>query len=171
MKMPAYLRLAGFISTAAAAVLLGTPGATWAQQPRTPITWTAVSPASSVAAGATLKAELTVKIDEGWHLYSLTQNPPPDPTRIVVADGQPFTLGGKIEAPAPETGFDQAQGSDTEFYTDRVAFKVPLTVAKGTAPGKHVAKIKATWQACSGTLCLRPQTSTLDVTVQVTASK
>lgn len=140
-------------------------------QPKIPITWSAVSPSGAVAAGATIKAELTARIDEGWHLYSLTQNPPPDPTRIAVPDGQPFALAGKIDAPTPETGFDQAQGSETEYYTDRVSFRVPLAVAKGTAPGKYVAKIKATWQACSGTLCLRPQTSTLDVTIQVTASK
>ena len=170
MNIPLRVRVSGVVFAMAIAVLWGLAGTAWAQ-PKPPITWAAASPAGSVAAGGTIKADLTAKIDEGWHLYSLTQTPPPDPTRILVADGQPFALAGRIEAPTPETGFDQAQGSETEFYTERVTFRVPLVVAKGTAAGKYVARIKATWQACSGTLCLRPQTSTLDVTVQVAASK
>ena len=170
MKTLVHMRLACLVCTVVAAALVGAAGDASAQL-KTPITWSAASTVLTAAAGGTVKAELTARIDEGWHLYSLTQNPPPDPTRIVVADGQPFALAGKIEAPAPETGFDQAQGSETEFYNERVTFRVPLAVAKGTAPGKYVAKIKATFQACSGTLCLRPQTATLDVTIQVTASK
>jgi len=142
-----------------------------AAQPKPPIRWTAPTAAVSGAAGSTIKVEVSAQIDEGWHLYALTQTPPPDPTRIVVADAQPFALAGKIEAPVPESGFDKAQGADTEYYVEAVTFKLPLSVARGTAPGRHVAKVKATWQACNGSLCLRPQTVTLDVPVQVTAAR
>ena len=140
-------------------------------QQKLPITWSVTSANSSVAAGSSVRVEVTARIDEGWHLYSLTQQPPPDPTRILVPEGQPFSLGGKIEAPTPESGFDKAQDAETEYYTESVTFKVPLAVVRSTAPGKHVAHIKATWQACNGSLCIRPQVASLDVPIQVNAAK
>jgi DsbC/DsbD-like thiol-disulfide interchange protein len=140
-------------------------------QAKLPIAWTVTSTNTSVAAGASVRVEITARIDDGWHLYSLTQQAPPDPTRITVPEGQPFKLGGKVDAPVPETGFDKAQDAETEYYTDSVAFKVPLAVVRTTAPGKYVAHIKATWQACNGSLCIRPQIAALDVPVVVTAAK
>jgi DsbC/DsbD-like thiol-disulfide interchange protein len=140
-------------------------------QAKLPIIWTVTSSNATAAAGGSLHVEITAKIDDGWHLYSLTQQAPPDPTRITVPEGQPFKLAGKVEAPAPETDFDKAQDAETEHYIETVAFKVPLSVARTAAPGKHVAHIKATWQACNGSLCIRPQIAALDVPVQVTAVK
>ena len=90
-------------------------------QQKLPITWSVTSANSSVAAGSSVRVEVTARIDEGWHLYSLTQQPPPDPTRILVPEGQPFSLGGKIEAPTPESGFDKAQDAETEYYTGPLA--------------------------------------------------
>lgn len=153
----------------AAAALLGQQSAL-AQQ-KLPITWSATSATVTVAAGGSVRIELTARIDDGWHLYSLTQPAPPDPTRITVADGQPFTLGGKIEAPAPESGFDKAQDAETEYYTESVAFKVPVAAARATKPGKYVVHIKAMWQACNGSLCIRPQISAIDVPIVVNAAK
>jgi DsbC/DsbD-like thiol-disulfide interchange protein len=146
-------------------------GSALSGQQKPPITWLVSSTGISAAAGSTVRVEITARIDDGWHLYSLTQQAPPDPTRITVPEGQPFALGGKVEAPVPETGFDKAQDAETEYYTETVGFKVPLTVVRTTAPGKYVARIKATWQACSGNLCIRPQISTLDVPIQVSAAK
>ncbi len=140
-------------------------------QQKLPITWTITSTAAAVVAGSSVRIEVMARIDDGWHLYSLTQQAPPDPTRITVPEGQPFSLGGKIEAPTPETGFDKAQDAETEYYTESVAFKVPLAAARTMAPGKYVARIRATWQACNGSLCIRPQVAALEVPVQVSAAK
>jgi thiol:disulfide interchange protein DsbD len=156
------------VMLAACAALL--PAATGAQM-KLPIAWSVTTTNATVAAGSAVKVEISARIDEGWHLYSLTQQTPPDPTRIIVPEGQPFTLKGAVEAPAPETGFDKAQGAETEYYTDSVGFKVPLATPKATAPGKYVARIRTTWQACNGSLCIRPQIVNLDVPIQVTAAK
>ncbi|MCX6546189.1 MAG: protein-disulfide reductase DsbD N-terminal domain-containing protein [Acidobacteria bacterium] len=163
-------RMLVLVLTVAAMALAGEP-AVMARQ-KAPITWSVTSVNASVKAGASVRVEITARIEDGWHLYSLTQQAPPDPTRITVPDGQPFTLGGKIEAPAPETGFDKAQDSETEYYTESVSFKVPLKAAAATtAPGRHVAHIRATWQACNGVLCIRPQVADLNVPIQVSAAK
>ena len=140
-----------------------------AQKP--PVSWSGSSTVVRGAAGATLRVEVSAEIGEGWHLYSLTQTPPPDPTVIGVPDGQPFSLDGSVEAPTPETGFDAAQGADTEYYTDAVTFRVPVKARPGTAPGDYEVRVTARWQACNGSLCLRPQVATLDLPVQITAQK
>ena len=60
---------------------------------------------------------------EGWHLYSLTQPPPPIATRITVAKGQPFSAAAaRSTARCRTTSFDQSFGIDTEFYADSAAF-------------------------------------------------
>lgn len=141
------------------------------QAQKLPVTWTASPAAVRGAAGETVRVEITATIAEGWHLYSLTQAPPPDPTVIAVPDGQPFSLGGTIEAPAPETGFDEAQGATTEYYTEAATFRIPVVAKATTAPGEYKARITARWTACNGSLCLRPQVATLDVPVEVIAKK
>ena len=133
-----------------------------------PITW-AAGPAARGAAGDILRLEVMARIDDGWHLYSLTQPAPPDPTSIAVAEGQAFSLKGAVEAPAPEKGFDAAQGAETEYYTGQVTFGVPVAAAENTAPGNYAVTIAVRWQACNGSLCLRPQTLTVEVPVQLAA--
>lgn len=142
-----------------------------AQGQKLPITWSAPAGAARGAAGGTMTVEVSAKIDEGWHLYSLTQPAPPDPTVIALAPAQAFTLSGAIEAPMPEKGFDEAQGAETEYYTEAVTFRLPLQVEKAAKPGAQKLTVTAKWQACNGSLCLRPQTTTIEVPVQVDAGK
>ncbi len=144
-------------------------GADQAQKP--PVSWSASSTVVHGAAGATLRVEVSAAIGEGWHLYSLTQTPPPDPTVIGVPDGQPFSLDGSVEAPTPQTGFDAAQGADTEYYTDEVTFRIPIKAKPGTAPGDYKVRATSRWQACNGSLCLRPQVATMDLPVQIATQK
>ena len=142
-----------------------------AQDQKLPITWSAPSAAVRGTAGEGMQIDVSARIADGWHLYSLTQPPPPDPTVIAVAEGQPFALSGAIEAPVPEKAFDAAVGVDTEYYTESVTFTLPLMVAKTTQPGGYKVSVTAKWQACNGSLCLRPQTSTIEVPVQIQAGK
>jgi hypothetical protein len=142
-----------------------------AQGQKLPITWAAPSAAVRGTAGESVAVDVSARIEEGWHLYSLTQSSPPDPTVISVAAGQPFALRGTVEAPLPEKAFDAAVGVDTEFYTELVTFKLPLAVEKTAKPGDYKVTVTARWQACNGSLCLRPQTTTIEVPVQIQAGK
>jgi len=161
----AVLLCAAVAFTAAASLPLS------AQGRKLPITWAAPSAAVRGTAGEGIAVEVSARIDEGWHLYSLTQPSPPDPTVISVESGQPFSLTGAIEAPAPERGFDEAQGADTEYYTESVTFRLPLAVEKSARPGDCTVRVTAKWQACNGSLCLRPQTTTIEVPVRIVAGK
>ena len=142
-----------------------------AQGQKLPITWSGPAAAVRATAGSTVSVEVSARIDEEWHLYSLTQPSPPDPTVISVPAGQPFALGGAIESPLPEKAFDAAVGVDTEFYTEAVTFRLPLAVEKTAKPGDYKVTVTARWQACNGSLCLRPQTTTIEVPVQIQPAK
>ena len=86
-----------------------------AQTP-TPVRWTAKAASKSVAAGAKTAVTVTANMDEGWHIYSLTQGPGgPYPSKITLPDGQPFTLAGSINvASAPDVKFDKNFGINGE---------------------------------------------------------
>ena len=103
-----------------------TAAATIASAQEDPVKWSAATKAKTVRPGASFDVQVTATMGEGWHLYSLTQPPPPIATRITVAKGQPFAVGGPIDGPLPQTAFDQSFGIDTEFYADSAAFTLPV---------------------------------------------
>src|SRR5580698_4127249 len=51
-----------------------------------PVEWTLTSDVQKVAPGATIPLRLTAKIDEGWHIYSVTTPPPTIPVSIKLGD-------------------------------------------------------------------------------------
>jgi DsbC/DsbD-like thiol-disulfide interchange protein len=141
-----------------------------AQRPADIVKWSADAPAGSVRPGGTAKIGLTAKIEEGWKLYSLTQpKGGPIPLAIGVAKGAPFTLTAKnITAPAPKLQKDEVFSSETQYYEHEAAFVLPVTVPKTVEAGSHVVPIDVTFQACGQSICLRPYTQRIEVTVSVT---
>jgi thiol:disulfide interchange protein DsbD len=102
------------------------------------------SGAATVAPGSTFRVELTAKLDEGRHLYSITQPPGgPIATRITVTKGQPVTLVGAIEAPQPRVVFDQNFGMDTELYDGEAKFVLQLKLAADTS-GRNPERLRST---------------------------
>jgi hypothetical protein len=77
----------------------------------------------------------------------------------------------EISAPDHRAAHAGGKGADTEYDVEPVTFRIPLSVARTTAPGKHAARIETTWRACSGSICLRPQTATLEVPLQATTAR
>lgn len=58
--------------------------------------------AEAVGADGKVSARLTVAIEPGWHIASLTQpDGGPVRTEIALADQQPFKLAGPIQGPKP----------------------------------------------------------------------
>jgi thiol:disulfide interchange protein len=132
-----------------------------------PIKWSGATKATSVRPGAAFEIQVTAQIAEGWHLYSLTQPPPPIATRISVPAGQPFALAGTIEGPPPHTAFDQSFGIETEFYEDSVTFVVPVTAAADASGGKRKIRIDAYFQTCNDQLCLPPKTVPVELSIDI----
>jgi thiol:disulfide interchange protein len=144
--------------------------ATIASAQEDPVKWTAATRATTVKPGANFDVQVTATMGEGWHLYSLTQPPPPIATRITVAKGQPFSAGGPIDGPLPQTAFDQSFGIDTEFYADSAAFTLPVKAEANAPGGKTRVKVQAYYQSCNDTMCLPPKTATMEVPIEVAAA-
>lgn len=149
------------------AVTTSAPAAT-AQESDVPVAWKATPAAASLRAGGTLRVTLSAAIGQGWHIYAMTQGPGgPTPLSIDVPKGQPFTLAGRIQAPAPDVKFDQNFRFDVAQHEGTARFVLPIAVAASAAAGKISLSVEARYQACNASICLPPETVTVKVPVTI----
>jgi DsbC/DsbD-like thiol-disulfide interchange protein len=136
-----------------------------------PVVWRAAPTwTDPVAPGATVTIRLSARINPDWHLYSITQGPGgPVATRIDLAPGQPFILGGAVEGSAPVTRFDANFGIEVQMYDGSATFTVPVRVSREALPGPATVTVTARYQACNATLCIPPHTD--KVTVPLTVAR
>jgi suppressor for copper-sensitivity B len=115
---------------------------------------------TAIEPGANGKPDLlavTAVIEDGWHLYSLTQKPGgPLATKITIADGGRRLAGPFVADPAPTTrtvdDVPAWKGLVIEEHAGRVTWRAPLDAGAGSVDGKVFL------QLCQDTTCLPPQT-------------
>jgi thiol:disulfide interchange protein DsbD len=130
-----------------------------------PVQWTVHAPSASFRAGDTFTVEVTATIDPAWHIYSVTQpRGGPFPTRITLADAQPFRLAGTVTGPPPKIEMDSNFGIQTETHAGTATFRIPVQVAAAAA-GQRQLEIRARYQACDATNCLPPRTDELSARI------
>lgn len=141
-----------------------------AAAPPNPVTWKFVDvPAKPVKAGARFTLKLQAHIQDGWHFYSMKPiDDGPVPTRIWLAEGQPFELAGPIKADEPQTLQDPTLHMEVELYEGDAAFALPLRVAPGAAAGTQTLVVNAQSQSCNNSMCLPPTTVKVEVPVTIT---
>lgn len=116
------------------------------------IRWSATRPAG----GDSVVAELQLRIDAGWHVYSLTQDPSgPYPLRIREVPASGWQLNGPVRGPDPERYPTSAFGIPVEWYNDGAVVSVPLK-RTGSTLLRRAPRLSVRYQACSATLCLPP---------------
>ena len=139
-----------------------------AAQGENPVRWSLAAPRDlNVKAGARFELELTATIDEGWHLYAISQGPPVIPTRITLPAGQRFSLASPPLGPDPKREHDPNFGIETEFYESSATFTVPILAAPDTPGGRQRAEVHVRFQTCNDRLCLPPRIEKLAVDVMV----
>lgn len=142
------------------------------QKPLEPIKWSikAALPDKSLKPGEQFTVQLTAKIDNGWHLYSIEQ-PEGGPTamRIYMPSEQPFEQAGTIDSSEPTVAMDPNFNLVTQYYEGQAAFTIPVKVAANAASGKSEVKVNVSFQTCSDELCLPPKTVKLAVEVNLAA--
>jgi DsbC/DsbD-like thiol-disulfide interchange protein len=137
--------------------------------PADPVAWK-LQPASAapVKAGARFNVKLLAAVQEGWHLYSLKPMAEgPIPTRIWIAEGQPFSLAGTVQSPDPRVMQDPSFGMEVELYEGEAVFTLPVRVAPSAAPGAQTLVVSASYQSCNNKLCLPPKTVKVEVPVTI----
>jgi thiol:disulfide interchange protein len=130
-----------------------------------PVEWTLSSDVLKAAPGATIPLRLTAKIDDGWHIYSVTTPPPTIPVQIKLGDDP-----AHVFQPVPEKKYDDALAANAEFYEKEAVFFIPYTVKKDAAAGPLEITASVRYAACNSTRCLPPKTKTASFTVTVDAS-
>ena len=101
-----------------------------------PVQWTLSSEAAKAPPGASIPLKLTAKLEEGWHLYSLTTPPGgPNPTTAVIAENA-AVASTKIYQPKPERKFDQNFGVDTETFDKEAVFWLDTSIKKDAEIGR-----------------------------------
>ena len=129
-----------------------------------------VKPAKSKP-GEKLTAQISAKIDGGWHMYSITQGAGgPIPTRISVAEGV-FKLSGAASGSAPKREMDPNFGIMTEFYAGSASFAVPISTDITTPVGTQNLTINVRYQVCNDSTCLPPKTVKVSAPVEITATQ
>ena len=140
-----------------------------AAAPPNPVEWKlSDGPAKPVKAGARFTVKLTAGIQKGWHIYSLKPvEDGPLPTRIWLAEGQPFQLAGPIKSDEPQTLQDPTLHMDVELYEGAAEFSLPLKVAHGAATGAQTLVVNAQAQSCNNSICLPPATVKVEIPVTI----
>ncbi|MFN7944984.1 MAG: cytochrome c biogenesis protein CcdA [Blastocatellia bacterium] len=134
------------------------------------VAWSGKLDKAQVKPGEKAKLVLTAKIDPGWHLYSLTQPPPPRATKIALADGAPFVMDGSPQQSKPVKAYDPNFQIDTETFENSATFTVPVKAAADLAPGPQKLIAKVTFQACDEHQCLPPRTREVETEVMIVAA-
>jgi thiol:disulfide interchange protein DsbD len=120
-----------------------------------------------VRAGSRFQVKLTAAVEQGWHLYSLKPVADgPVPTRIWIAEGQPFMLAGAIQAAEPISVQDAALNMEVEMYEGEATFTIPVQAAPGSA-GAQKLVVSASYQSCNNRLCLPPKTVKVEIPLTV----
>jgi DsbC/DsbD-like thiol-disulfide interchange protein len=144
------LLLLGFLIVATVVISVSTQ-----EEKLNPVTWS-LKVVNPTATDSKLYAELTAKIEGGWHLYSLTpMTGGPKPTRITLPREQAFELAGQIEAPDPFVEKDSNFDMEVEYYEESVTFKLPLKRLTGITGNKLLVETR--YQTCTSKLCLPPK--------------
>jgi DsbC/DsbD-like thiol-disulfide interchange protein len=151
-----------------AALTLATIALATTARAQDPVHWTATPTAKSAKAGGAVAVKLSATIADGWHIYSVTQGPGgPLPTKILLAGGQPFTLGGAIKQSDPDVKFDKNFGINVETFEGKAEFTVPIAVDTAAKQGPQKIQLSIRYEACNASMCLPPRTAKFAVDVKV----
>lgn len=122
-----------------------------------PVQWTLASSVDKAPPGSTVTLQLTAKLDEGWHLYSLTTPAGgPIPTTADLANNAAVE-SYKIFEPKPDRKFDPNFGVDTETYQKEAVFWIQATLKKDAAAGSAPLVADVRYQTCNDAKCLPPK--------------
>ena len=117
---------------------------------------------SKVKQGTKVTGDITIEIPKGWHLYA-----PGDHKykKLVVTKGEgPLS---RIKFTYPPGVMQDIAGERVPLYEGQVNVNFEGEVAKKAATGHATWRPEVTWQSCSDTICLAPETGALTIEFEV----
>jgi hypothetical protein len=154
------------------AVILGSGAlaGAFAQTPSDTVHWTAALAAGSVVkAGADLTVEVNGVIDEGWHVYGLSQAPGgPVPLRVTLDANDTASAAGAVSETPAQKIHDPRFNLDTQFHTHTLTLRVPVRLSQNAAGGQKIP-VSIRFQQCSESECIPPRVVHVAVPIEVAA--
>ena len=135
-----------------------------------PAHWSLEIQPAAAPPGSKVMARLEAKVDDGWHVYSLTTpRGGPNPTTIQVNDN-PAVASFRVFEPTPKRAFDPSFNLDTETYQTDAVFLIEVELKKDAAPGLAEITAAVRYQSCNDRVCLPPTTRTATAALKIDAS-
>jgi DsbC/DsbD-like thiol-disulfide interchange protein len=120
--------------------------------------------------GRELDAIITVKIQDGWHIYANPAGLPEMKPTTVGLDSTPNPTVSLVNVsyPAGDAKILGAVGAlKVKLYEGKVEFTVRLKIADQVKPGAVVTPLKLSYQACNDRVCQAPAQLKIPLTVTV----
>ena len=140
-----------------------------AQAPNPTVEWTgALTTPGGAKQGSTTELELSGQIQDGWHVYALTQ-PAGGPTalRVTLDDNAIAEVAGTPTGSIPQKKHDPSFGLETRFYTHSFTVRLPVQVKQQPTAGRQLIPVSVRFQTCSDRECQPPTTIHLSAAVDV----
>ncbi len=128
-----------------------------AAQGLNPVSIAAKLEPAQVKPGGKAKVLINLKLDPGWHVYALTQPPPPRAMKVAVDESGAFKADGAAQQPKPKTAFDPNFEIDTQTFENAMTITQPVKLAADAAAGAQKLTVNFTYQACDEHQCLPPR--------------
>ena len=128
-----------------------------AAQKLDPVHWTLSSDVVKAPDSSIVPLRLTAKLDEGWHLYSLTTpKGGPIPTTAGLAEN-PAVESSKLFQPKPVRKLDPNFNLDTETFEKEAVFLITAELKKDAPVGPVELTSQVRYQSCDDRQCLPPR--------------
>lgn len=143
-----------------------------AQAPVLPVQWLgAVAQKTPVTSGMRIVIELSAEVQQGWHIYGLTQSTDgPTPLRVALETNDVVQIAGAPSSTAPVKKHDPAFDLDTEVYERSFEVYLPVQINQHASSGKSVAPVSVRDQACDGRICLPPRAVHIAVPIEISSN-
>ncbi len=165
-----------FVSTPAALAQFGFGGPERAEK----VIVTAIPSKPAAAPGDQIAVAVVLDIAHGWHIWPEKPDLPPAldlspiPTLIGIAPGgRPSFIAavGTVQWPPThdiEVSFG-ASPAKIPFHEGRVVAYLPLVISPDAQPGEVSIPVAVSWQACNDTICLSPDSDSINVGIKIQA--
>lgn len=127
-----------------------------AQRPH-PAHWSLTPAAQRVAPGTEFAAALELKLDDSWHMYSMT-TPTGGPIVTTIAlEDNPAVDSWQIYYPPATRKFDPNFGIDAETYEKQAVFQLLIRLKPDAPTGPLELTARMRYQLCNDKECLPPR--------------
>lgn len=140
-----------------------------AQGPIQPVQWAGSAiPKTPVKQGNKIEIDLSAEVQEGWHVYGLTQAPSgPTPLRVTLDENGVVQILAVESGTAPVKKHDPSFDLETEFYPQSFSLRIRTQVKQNPAVGNQFIPVSIRFQACNDRMCLPPRTAHLSVPIEI----